>query len=99
MENKEIDILKDITEYHENVLLYEREIRKLATSFSKDAASVAWKKYYEFYKTEIDEHFLFEEKVVFPVILAVRDDAQTSAFITSLKKTASGNKKVGILNF
>jgi hemerythrin-like domain-containing protein len=81
-----IDILRDIVYYHENVMSYERDIANLFSSFSKDVASVAWHNYHKFYTIEINQHFEFEEKIVFPAVLANKATETVKKLIRLLYK-------------
>ena len=70
MQSEKVDILTDLVHYHENVVTYAQAIKKIHRAFAQGAVPFAWRNFYDFYHTDIIQHFEFEEKVVFPAIVA-----------------------------
>ncbi len=84
MKKEKVDILSDLINYHENVFAYAEEIKKIHKSFSEGSVPKAWRNFYNFYNTDIIQHFEFEEKVVFPAIVGGKKSIAVKEFISNL---------------
>ncbi len=94
-----IDLLRDMVRYHENIKDYQTRLSTIYGSFFKNEAMTAWQEFFNFFRTDIIEHFKFEESIVFPAILKVKTDDTTKQYIAKLMATHKELVKKGITLF
>lgn len=76
LQRVKVDVLPTLVRFHDDMEKFAHHIQMVTESFDRDIARVAWKRYYDFYQNEIEAHLIFEEKVIFPGLLALAQEKE-----------------------
>jgi iron-sulfur cluster repair protein YtfE (RIC family) len=79
-----IDLLTRITVYHEDLDAFHTRFQNYLHAFSAETSERVLASFRDYYTTSLCNHFAFEEKIVFPAVLAHKRNASLAGLIDAL---------------
>jgi iron-sulfur cluster repair protein YtfE (RIC family) len=82
---KKIDILTELVAYHEAIESLHAEFQSLIRSLRSSSAQEVYESFRKILRTHFEEHFKFEETIIFPAINAYYRDKKHLSLIQTYK--------------